>query len=308
MQPWSEAGWAEEEAWLLDDGWPHWSWDESEAYWGTSEWAAAAWQDGDSEDLQDNAGADVGAELNLEEGDGAEDDEALQRRSWQRRTRLWLRLGRPSLGWSWGKGVGKAYWAEPVYNIYFGAADLADDDLYHGATDLAEDNLSFGAADFADDDLYMIQCEADYRNNVQTYGANDYETLCFQGGDAGGLSNEPAEVTLFGTALGEISFFVLDGDSRPQTHQAENTPALIGSRWKLVPEESEAEDSGADLKEALAVIAEQEKKMKSLKAKLKGAVVSKGSAASSRQGSDLDDVRSQAPSDMSTSSYKQVAE
>ena len=77
MQPWSEAGWAEEEAWLLDDGWPHWSWDESEAYWGTSEWAAAAWQDGDSEDLQDYAGADVGAELNLEEGDGAEDDEAL---------------------------------------------------------------------------------------------------------------------------------------------------------------------------------------------------------------------------------------
>ena len=77
---------------------------------------------------------------------------------------------------------------------------------------------------------------------------------------------------------------------------------------KSVPEESEAEDSGADLKEALAVIAEQEKKMKSLKAKLKGAVVSKGSAASSRQGSDLDDVRSQAPSDMSTSSYKQVAE
>ena len=56
------------------------------------------------------------------------------------------------------------------------------------------------------------------------------------------------------------------------------------------------------------MIAEQEKKMKSLKAKLKGAVVSKGSAASSRQGSDLDDVRSQAPSDMSTSSYKQVAE
>ena len=77
MQPWSEAGWAEEEAWLLDDGWPHWSWDESEAYWGTSEWAAAAWQDRDSEDLQDYAGADVGAELNLEEGDGAEDDEAL---------------------------------------------------------------------------------------------------------------------------------------------------------------------------------------------------------------------------------------
>ena len=52
----------------------------------------------------------------------------------------------------------------------------------------------------------------------------------FKFGD--GLSLRAAsQVTLFGTALGEISFFVLDGDSRPQTHQAENTPALIGSRF-----------------------------------------------------------------------------
>ena len=40
-----------------------------------------------------------------------------------------------------------------------------------------------------------------------------------------------SKVTLFGTALGEVDFYVLDGDHRPQTRNAENTPALLGSRF-----------------------------------------------------------------------------
>ena len=40
-----------------------------------------------------------------------------------------------------------------------------------------------------------------------------------------------SKVTLYGTALGQVDFYVLDGDHRPQTHNAENTPALLGSRF-----------------------------------------------------------------------------
>ena len=52
----------------------------------------------------------------------------------------------------------------------------------------------------------------------------------FKFGD--GLSlRASSKVTRLNSALGEVSFFVLDGDSRPQTHQAETMPALIGSRF-----------------------------------------------------------------------------
>ena len=42
-----------------------------------------------------------------------------------------------------------------------------------------------------------------------------------------------SRVDLMETALGDISFYVLDGDHRPQTHQAEMTPALVGSKFLI---------------------------------------------------------------------------
>ena len=40
-----------------------------------------------------------------------------------------------------------------------------------------------------------------------------------------------SKVTLYGTSLGEVHFYTLDGDHRPQTHNAESTPALLGSKF-----------------------------------------------------------------------------
>ena len=40
-----------------------------------------------------------------------------------------------------------------------------------------------------------------------------------------------SKVTLHGTALGDVHFYTLDGDHRPQTHNAENTPALLGGKF-----------------------------------------------------------------------------
>ena len=38
-----------------------------------------------------------------------------------------------------------------------------------------------------------------------------------------------SRVDLHGTSLGEISFYVLDGDFRVATHRAGQTPLLVGS-------------------------------------------------------------------------------
>ena len=40
-----------------------------------------------------------------------------------------------------------------------------------------------------------------------------------------------SKVTLHDTSLGDVHFYTLDGDHRPQTHNAENTPALLGSKF-----------------------------------------------------------------------------
>ena len=56
----------------------------------------------------------------------------------------------------------------------------------------------------------------------------DRPVFCF--GD--GLSLRAcSKGTLYGTALGQVDFYVLDGGHRPQTHNAKNTPALLGSRF-----------------------------------------------------------------------------
>ena len=222
-----------------------------------------------------------------------------------------------------GKGTGKAYWAEPVYSIYWGQADASEDfgDLYaiHSEVHQVFDD----AGQPLETETGPDHPEVYYR---RPRDGDDYEALCYEGDpaseqnledttyepepeeladyqfsfgvfDAVGLSQEPpavehalvisleaaylmattgspgfvldtgatesavgvrtlqtilektkarhtvsrlhrplfkfgdglslrasSRVTLYGTALGEISFFVLDGDSRPQTHQAENTP------------------------------------------------------------------------------------
>ena len=69
---------------------------------------------------------------------------------------------------------------------------------------------------------------------IQRTGVQHMVTLddrpVFKFGD--GLSLRAcSKVTLFGTGLGEVHFYTLDGDHRPQTHNAENTPALLGSKF-----------------------------------------------------------------------------
>ena len=229
-----------------------------------------------------------------------------------------------------GKGTGKAYWAEPVYSIYWGQAGASEDldDLYAIHSEVRQ--VFYDPGQPLETETATDHPEVYYQ---RPSGGDDYEALCFAGDlvleqnlgtpiyepepeeladyqfsfgvfDAVGLSQEPpavehalvisleaaylmattgspgfvldtgatesavgvrtlqailektkarhtvsrlhrplfkfgdglslrasSRVTLYGTALGEISFFVLDGDSRPQTHQAENTPALIGSRF-----------------------------------------------------------------------------
>ncbi|CAE7836823.1 GIP [Symbiodinium sp. CCMP2592] len=62
------------------------------------------------------------------------------------------------------------------------------------------------------------------------YTVDTSERPVFRFGD--GMSLRAAsKVTLHGTSLGAVSFFVLDGDHRPQTRNASSTPALIGSRY-----------------------------------------------------------------------------
>ena len=63
-----------------------------------------------------------------------------------------------------------------------------------------------------------------------SYTVSTAERPVFRFGD--GLSlRASSKVVLHGTSLGSVSFFVLDGDHRPQTWNASKTPALIGSKY-----------------------------------------------------------------------------
>ncbi|OLP88877.1 hypothetical protein AK812_SmicGene29731 [Symbiodinium microadriaticum] len=65
-----------------------------------------------------------------------------------------------------------------------------------------------------------------------SYTVSTAERPVFRFGD--GLSlRASSKVVLHGTSLGSVSFFVLDGEHRPQTWNASKTPALIGSKYLL---------------------------------------------------------------------------
>ncbi|CAE6969531.1 SLC6A5 [Symbiodinium natans] len=132
-----------------------------------------------------------------------------------------------------GKGKGKAKKGKGGYKAHYTTGNfmLQSLSILHsgdfGKHECPKFVLDTGATENAAG-VRTIQALVDHMKVEPQIDLADRPTFKF--GD-GLVLQAKSRVDLRDTALGDVSFYVLDGDARVSTHKAEDTPLLIGSRF-----------------------------------------------------------------------------